>query len=854
MQQPKTPVLGPVLLVAVAVLSCLAYATGTVAVTRSQFTWPAKQTGEAAPLVLSAQSPESLTVAGPCGAADTASPVDLLTTGDPSQNALGVRAQGGRVWMTYLGSQAGDVIAVPGDCTLTVNYERSDNTAVLTAGPHSTSAALVPVVVGYDRPAHRQFAVTRLGAAPGFEATVVTQPTTFSSSSWRLAWLIACAGSLVVLGLLLKRRYPVAVPRGPRSQRWVGADTLVALTGAIALVVVPPRFDDGWVLTTVRHYNELGFFSNYYSLDAAPQPQGYWWTWIERLWLVPLGTPGFLLRLPAVLIVILTWWLLRRYVLHATRVRGSGLWAAAIVACTGLVGLQVTLRPEPLIALLLAAALAVVTRYAATREPFLLAVLGGLSALAISAHQTGWCVLAASAAVLPWAWDWLRAKHNLVLAAAVAGCSVALAAMLAMLGSNASLWWRSVSAFQQDTTTYQSWLDEGARITALGRWDNPPVTVVAVALVALAVLGFLLRPDRSDVSVRAAGWSAIAAVGGLFLTTSKLVDHYGAVMPAAAVLAGLALREIRLPVAVGATVALTVVGVVAFGRAGVWALGLERASLHDPKAWPAVSLVLLVGITGASLTVLVRRHPPPSRVTVVPLAGLAVLAGLLSLVPVVVDGWRQPSSWFGQQMQGVRGRSCGLLEIIELQQPPRAAFDSPKVGEGLVQAPVTPDTAVWARGPLFRPIGLDVLRGEATVAEVQLPPSPDVWAAVPVPPDAQAVRSAQSGVVLASARQAPVAPARDVLSSSGAAWWVEPGLALQAPCVQSLSIREGVLAGARFSVGRPGWVGSGVLANDTQAFEAGCAVSNSGQRGQCVVSLAGTGEQLKGRELRELIS
>ena len=68
MRQVAPPVWGPLLLAAAAVLSCLGYATGAVNVTRSEFTWTADRTGPAAPLVLAAQSPQTLTAGGDCSA------------------------------------------------------------------------------------------------------------------------------------------------------------------------------------------------------------------------------------------------------------------------------------------------------------------------------------------------------------------------------------------------------------------------------------------------------------------------------------------------------------------------------------------------------------------------------------------------------------------------------------------------------------------------------------------------------------------------------------------------------------------------------------------------------------------
>ena len=41
-------------------------------------------------------------------------------------------------------------------------------------------------------------------------------------------------------------------------------------------------------LTTARNFHDLGFFSNYYTASAAPQAQGFWWSFLQQAWLRPL--------------------------------------------------------------------------------------------------------------------------------------------------------------------------------------------------------------------------------------------------------------------------------------------------------------------------------------------------------------------------------------------------------------------------------------------------------------------------------------------------------------------------------------------------------------------------------------
>ena len=834
MQQPHSPVVGPVLLALLAVLASLAYVTGTVSVTRSEFTWPLGQT-EPVPLVLAAQAPETIDAQGPCSAASSPEPVDLVSTGEGG-STLELRGQDGQVWMTFAGAQVGQILPAPPDCRVSMTYGRADNMAVLTSGGQTSSAALV--ALSAEDPVFNRFAVTGLYAAPGFQAVVTTQPTTFSSSKWRAVLLLLCLGSLVGLAILLHRGQ--AAPALPvRAAQWTGVDTLVAIVGLVALVVVPPRYDDGWVLTTVRQYTDLGFFSNYYSIDAVAQPQGFWWTWIERLWLAPLGTPGFLLRLPTVLILLGTWWFLRRHVLSRLDLEPAALWGAAAVAAAGMVGLQITIRPEPIVALLLVAAISVVVRYATFREPYLLVLLAGLSAFALAAHQTGWAVVAASVAALPWSLEWLRRPRAWITGAAILVAGVAVLLTLLVLGSNVTLWWRSVRAFAADSGTYQSWLDEGDRIGSLAESiSSPPVTTAVVGILMLSILGFLLRDRRDDVSGRAAGWAAMASVGGLFLTSSKLIDHYGAVVPAVVVLTAIGLRGIRQPIAAGAAIAVGLVGVAALLQAGTWALELDRVTQYVPGPWPWVAASLLLVVIAAMVAALGRGRVPAPHAAAGALAGTLLVTTTAALGPVVIDGTTQPGSWLGQQLGVLSGRTCGALDVIDVARPNPTSLTVPTPGSG-PRVELGQEPAGWVKGPLFAPIRVDVEAGDGSVRPQTIPPSGEIWGMVSLPLDPAAITSVQSGVTVVTAEGVAAESALDVHASDPSQWWVEPGTGLQVPCVKSASIRDGTVS-AEVSVGRPAGAGRGLVTNSVVAYEAGCAGAAQGGRGVCVVAVPGS--------------
>ncbi len=848
MTQQRQPVVGAVLLTILALLSCAAYVSGTVTVTRSVFTWEATRSGEPAPLVLAAQSPEQLSANGPCEMREQ-QPRDLVLTGAPGE-ALTVRTGHGQVWMEYGGRPVGIPLQGPRDCTLSLQYSRFSNTALLRVGDENTEAALVPPQTTQPPGLYQQFAVTGLWAAPGIEVSLTTQPSTFSSSGWRLIWLILCLGCLLVLGLRL-RSQSTAVPTATAS-RWSLSDTVVAVVGAISMVVVPPRFDDGWVLTTVRQYADLGFFSNYYSNDAVAQPQGFWWTWLERLWLSGLGTPGFLLRLPTVLRVVGTWWVMRRKVLIPLGLNGTPVAAGAAVACASMIGLQVTIRPEPMIAILMCAAIATVMRYARTRSPHLLVLLVGLSAFALAAHQTGWVVVTASCAVLPWTRDWLRTPGAPVVLAATMTIGAAACLLLMTLGSNWPLWLRSVRAFRRDTTTYQSLLDEGDRIAAVAtRADTPAITMFAVAVLLLSVLGFLLRERRGDAGLQAAGWSAVAGMGGLFLTSSKLTDHYAAVVPASVLLTAIAVASIRRSVAIGAIVAIAMTALAAVLGGGLWALGSDRVTLLKDGAWPAVAGVGLILLTTAALIALFGRLSPSRAVTGM-LAIASACAVALSLMPVVIEGLQQPGSWFGQQIGVLSGRTCGLVDTVTVNTPSVGTFATPAT-DASPAVIVGTGAVAWGKGPLFGVITSQVELENGEQRQVLLASGADVWRLLPLPTSANTLSVHQPGVAVAVDQNPVTAPASRLATSEPDVWWIEPGLGLQVPCLRSVSIADGTVSGVLNSVGRPSWVGAGVLRNSPLVYETGCAGKSLTGTGACLVSIAPASAGLVGQTVMEKV-
>lgn len=247
-----------------------------------------------------------------------------------------------------------------------------------------------------------------------------------------------------------------------------------------------------------------------------------------------------------------------------------------------------------------------------------------------------------------------------------------------------------------------------------------------------------------------------------------------------------------------------------------------------------LALAGLVAVVAMAVFGLVFRARSGTAVVLAGVGSLALISGLLSLGPVVGEGVRDGGSWFGQQIGALQGRTCGILDRTGIRAPDPRIFDEPVRNPqgGVAMTPDEPDATAWAKGSLFGPIAVDVISGAGESEPVVMAPSADVWALIP---PGRSVQWTDPAVVVAQVSGVPAVPATEILAQSRERWFVEPGLALQAPCVQSASIRSGVLGDVRYNVGRPTWVSSGLLAGGTRSWEGGCATPTSPQQAQCVV-------------------
>ncbi|MDQ1247253.1 MAG: arabinosyltransferase, partial [Actinomycetota bacterium] len=354
----------------VALLAALTMALLPISGRTTTWTWTPTSTDTTETAIeLSAGAPAEIDASIPCQAIrqrSATNSADLEILRFAGSRELGLWSTGPEIWVDSSGTRIAGLTQPlgEGDCAVRLHYDGASDSVTLTAGRESrTSSVAAPesTVPGAVRPSFQIDGVhiakeLRLGSS----VRILTRPATIAWPAWRWLLMVVIGAAVVVIWRSSRR---LIGPKGeitetPAGARWTLSDTGVVLAALVALFFVPSLSDDGWVLTTARNYSSLGFFSNYFTASAAPQPQGFWWTLIQQSWLRHNDIPLLVLRLPSLLMVIGGWWVLRRYLIDRVtppyaRAMARGV-AAAVVAAFVLAWLP-SLRPEVVVSLLLVA-------------------------------------------------------------------------------------------------------------------------------------------------------------------------------------------------------------------------------------------------------------------------------------------------------------------------------------------------------------------------------------------------------------------------------------------------------------------------------------------------------------------
>ena len=471
-------------------------------------------------------------------------------------------------------------------------------------------------------------------------------------------------------------------------------DGVVVAALVVWWVISPAYIDDGWVTARERMFAESGGFSYYYSALGANLPLDYWLDWAHH-WLTKASTSLLFGRIPALVCLVLVW-LLCRFV--AARIlgasfKGAAEWSLAAVFLMGAFAWGMTLRPEPVTALLVTAVAVCMLLFLENGQPWTVAATGLLVALALSGHPAGILSLAAVLVAAPDLVRWIR--PHAAAATAIVAASFALLATLLFVGSDVAQ--RRYDAQLSKTYSFdESWRDEIFRYTLLAEHHyGTPLRRASVALIGLTLLAFLLRRRRERELI---DFPARVLAGGMLLlvaTPSKWPSHFGALLGIAAIAAACEAARIRaegLRATRWQLWPFAAIGTIAVAVSWAW---LEREDWNVAdlstldwtpgfESWlPIARLAALLPLLALATGLLVerRRRPGGDRYAVpwrvAAWAGPLVALPLIAFtVAVIVADTAKTGGWTlaRQNLATVAGRDpgCGLGENLLAPRPERA--------------------------------------------------------------------------------------------------------------------------------------------------------------------------------------
>jgi len=432
--------------------------------------------------------------------------------------------------------------AATGACTR--HLEIHGGTWAVSGGPRGvrTGNVSMPIVDGV---------FSGLDLSAGTAPSIAIETTVFKSRTTAFQTLVRIAGALCALTALLlvalgdrKRRDAGLAARSVRSAvgraRPVDAVVVVLLLGW--WVIGPAFFDDGWIMATQRNFEASGSFTSYYDSFGVTLSLQYWLEWSES-WLFRTSHSLLVLRLPALVCLTATWflcrWIFGRIRAAGTPCSRASLWALATGFLVGAFAWGMTLRPEPVLALLVIGVFACTVRFLERASAGPLAVAAVLVALAISAHPAGLVALAPLLVAAPQLLVW--ARTGLARAGTIAVAAIAILGILVVLGSDLAQLRADASSLRTYGPEIAGWREELSRYTLLSRaLYGAPLRREWAALALLCVFAYLLRRRERpgepllNLPAKALGVSLLL----LLATPSKLPWHFGTLIGFAALAAG----------------------------------------------------------------------------------------------------------------------------------------------------------------------------------------------------------------------------------------------------------------------------------------------------------------------------
>jgi len=469
-----------------------------------------------------------------------------------------------------------------------------------------------------------------------------------------------------LLTLVTKNLLPRSWPRFAVNPRLVVA---AAVLGAGSLLL-PPNFDDGWLLAEAKMRSVYGWFSTYFEDYSVPNPTGYWWQAITaQVWAQVPDSYATMRLLTSAVLWIVVWWLCERC-MRSLELSVGARWLGLAAFLAMVLGTGLTLRQESFVALALAVVL--VMGVQAYRAPLLAATVSATAGgVALATHQTGW-VVALPAAVLV-VRELVRAESRRWLFIMLPGSlfAAALAALLA-LDSSMSVALQSTAALSSGDLHDKTPFDEYLRVFDV--LAKPAASRFALVCLVIAVVMIIAASLNRESGTRVVDTLLLTGSGiaGLMLTNSKWSAHYASVAPAVALaLAVTAFLVMTTPkrrgvlvlgatfFAVWALVGQTRFGVEAWQTA--WLVNdLQSSSLAGIQRAGAV-LLLLFAVLWAILWGASRGRAVTTGVTVTAMMIVALIPALTAMLALGRDGLRTQDQWTQTGALWGKGPECGIV-------------------------------------------------------------------------------------------------------------------------------------------------------------------------------------------------
>ena len=439
-----------------ALVAAMVGALGPTSTARTTYSWPPSELPAGTPsslwytpLLLMRHRPEAIRAEVPCALPDAlpsaARPVTVLaTTRFPARNdGLAVTHRADRLVLA-VGDQILEHVPLSErtDVGDTCSYKIELGDGRWSIGRESGKVVrdgdleTLPFVTGLFSALD-----LRSGTPPSIEVTTAVhdaRPTSRQKAAWIFA-VLALAVALLLVGITSRPRRPrvvVASAARAAAAQVHAADGVVAAVLLAWWVLSPSYWDDGWIAARLSSYADSGGFSTYYDVLGASNPLGYWLDWTQH-WLLQVSDTLLVLRVPALACLAVTWllcrWLLVRGLPWSTGAGGVTLWALASAFLLGALAWGMTVRPEPVLALLVTGVAVCTVRFLARESAAPLAAVAVLIPLAVSAHPAGVVSLAPLLVAAPRLFRWVRPR--LVLASTIVVAGVALFAVLSFVGS-----------------------------------------------------------------------------------------------------------------------------------------------------------------------------------------------------------------------------------------------------------------------------------------------------------------------------------------------------------------------------------------------------------------------------------